>query len=916
MNTYYPQSKMNKPLKITLICIGVIVALFAAFLFIYSEFVSIKELGDAYLGIFLTNLKVKVVAKIISFVSIFALFYISTLVIGKIEKDNDSITTRIISKKGVKILISIVLSVFASASVSETIYDTYLLFANSTEFNVVDPLFGKDIGYFVFTRPFVAALVDSVLSVWFVVCIYSLIIYAIIYAANDYYDLSNLLDDKKAIIHNLVNIVIFFLLKAMTYQFKSQEILYSSFSEYAGAGYTDIYVWFNFYKIAPYFLLALVALSLVFFFKSKYKALILTILVYPAVMICVSLTAFGVQSLIVTPNESVKESTYLKYNIDYTRRAFNIENVIETQFPADNKLTASQIDENKDVLDNVRITDFASTLTAYNSLQGIRDFYKFNALDVSKYNIDNEPTLVMLSPRELNTEHLNENASNYTNRTFRYTHGFGAVMSPQNRVTKEGQPEFLISNIPPQSKEGVININQPRIYYGRNLENYVIVNSSIKEIDYIDADVNKEFSYDGSGGIKLNFLNKLAFSLRNFDFHMLISEYLTDESRIMVNRNVKERVEKAIPFLKFDQPNFIIDDDGYLKWVVDGYTTSTRYPYAQSYDGVNYIRNSVKVIVDAYNGTVDAYITDKSDPIILSYAKAYPGVFKTEGLPQNITDHIVYPEYLFSLQAQVYGKYHVTNATSLYNNSDSWVFSKEKYGAELRDIEPYYNMLKIDEFEGTDSNFVLMIPYTLKNKENMTSWLAVSCDDETYGQMVVYKFPKGKNVYGTQQIESRIDNDPQISKEMTLWGQGGSTVIRGNTLVVPIESSLLYIEPVYITSQSGTGLPELKRVIVSYGDTVVMEPTLSEAISVIFKNAKPSLDIENPIILPDDNENNETNENKPVVSDDELDVIIDRIIETYRNADSSNKNGNWESFGYNMSQLDEAIEELERYRNK
>lgn len=917
MNTYYPKPKMNKPLKITITVIGIIAALFAAFLLIFSEFISVKELGDAYLGVFLTNLKVNVIAKVISFITIFILFYISTLVIGKIEKENESIVTNILSKKGLKILVSIILSVFASAYVSETIYDTYLLFANSTDFNVVDPLFGKDVGYFVFTRPFVAALVDSVLSVWFVVCIYSLIIYALIYAINDYYDLSNLLDDKKAIIHNLVNIVIFFLLKAMTYQFKSQEILYSSFSEYAGAGYTDIYVWFNFYKIAPYFLLALVGLSLVFFFKSKYKALIYTILVYPAVMICVSLTAFGVQSLIVTPNESVKESTYLKYNIDYTRRAFNLENVIETQFPADTKLSSSKIDENKDVLDNVRITDFASTLTAYNSLQGIRDFYKFNGLDVSKYNISGEPTLVMLSPRELNTEHLNENASNYTNRTFRYTHGFGAVMSPQNRVTKEGQPSFLISNIPPQSQDGVINIKQPRIYYGRNLEDYVIVNSSIKEIDYIDADVNKEFSYDGFGGIKLNFLNKLAFSLRNFDFHMLISEYITNESRILVNRNVKERVQKAIPFLKFDEPNFVIDDDGYFKWVIDGYTTSTRYPYAQSYDGINYIRNSVKVIVDAYNGNIEAYITDKNDPIILSYAKAYPGVFKDEPLPKSIIDHIVYPEYIFSLQAQVYAKYHVTNATSLYNNSDFWVFCKEKYNAELRDIEPYYNMLKIDEFEGTDSNFVLMIPYTLKNKENMTSWLAVSCDDETYGQMVVYKFPKGKNVYGTQQIESRIDNDPQISKEMTLWGQGGSTVIRGNTLVVPIETSLLYIEPVYITSQSGTGLPELKRVIVSYGDTVVMEPTLLDALNVIFKGAKPSLDIEKPIITPDDeNENENTNENENFVSDDELDVIIDKIIESYNSADNSHKNNDWEGFGYNMNQLDEAIGELERYRNK
>ncbi|MBE7054433.1 MAG: UPF0182 family protein [Ruminococcaceae bacterium] len=907
--------KMSKTLKIVLISVISLFVLLAGFITFYTKIISVKELGDAYLNIFYTNLKVKIISHIISFVLIFSFFYISTRIIEKFEKDRTGIVIDFMDKKGIKIIVSIVLAIFASSYVSETIYDTFLLFANRTDFNMQDPIFGKDIGYYIFTRPFLAALVNSILSVWFVVLIYTLAIYIMIYAINDYYDISNLLEDKKAIIHNLINIVIYFLLKAFTYQFKSEEILYSSFNGFSGAGYTDIFVWFNFYKFAPFFLLALVVIALIFFFKSKYKALIITVLVYPVVMIAVTITSFAVQGLIVKPNESIKEKPYLEHNINFTKSAYNIDDVIEIEFPATNNLTKETIDKNADILSNVRITDFSSTLTAYNSLQGIRDFYRFNDLNVSKYNIDGTPTLVMLAPREVNLEHLDANSKNYTNSTYRYTHGFGAVMSPQNRVTKEGQPDFLISNIPPKSNEGVVDIKQPRIYYGSNMDGYVVVNSSIKEIDYIDGDVNKEFSYDGKGGIKLNFLNKLAFSLRYLDYHMLISDYLTPDSRIILNRNVKARAEQALPFLKFDEPNFVVDDNGYLKWIIDGYTTSSYYPYSQTYDGINYIRNSVKVVIDAYDGTIDAYIIDKNDPIIKSYAKMYPGVFKEGELPKSLTDHIVYPEYLFKLQATVYAKYHVNNATTLYNNSDFWVFSKEKYGTELRDIEPYYNMLKIDEFTHTDNNFVIMIPYTLKNKENMTSWLAASCDDENYGQMVVYKFPKGKNVYGTQQIESKIDNDPQISKEMTLWGQGGSTVIRGNTLVVPIESSLLYIEPVYITSQNGAGLPELKRVIVSYGDKVVMEDTLSLALEKMFRNSKPSGE-ENSETNPDDNVSPE-NQNPPDVSisDEELMVIIDNILASYDDADNAKKEGNWETFGQSMDMLDDAIEELEIYRN-
>ncbi len=921
MIPYQSGSKIKKRIVIVLCAVILLAAAIFALSF-YTEYLSIKELGDAYLGVFWKNLTVRLASRLISFLLVFAIFFASTTVVQRVCANKGGPFLRQLKKLWFQLVISFLVSLLASAYISETIYDTYLLFLNRTDFGQVDPLFGRDMGYFLFTRPFLAALVNSAISVWLVATIYCFLLYVVIFSVNDQYDLPSLFRDRGAVMHNIVNVVIYFLIKAFTYRFKSEEILYSSINGVAGAGYTDIYVWYNFYKIAPYFLVALVAIALFFLYKAKFKALFVTIAVYPVTIIGVSIAAVLVQSLIVNPNELVKEQPYLEYNLNFTKSAFNIANVIEKEFPVENNLTSEDIEAYSDVLDNVRIADFDASLTAYNSLQGIRNYYKFNDIDVSKYNIDGSPTLVMLAAREINNDDTVQKNQTYTNRVFRYTHGFGAVMSYLNKVTPEGQPEFMIRNIPPVSEENAPVISQPRIYYGESPgDDYVIVNSNIKEIDYLEGSSDKEFSYDGQGGVKLNFLHKLLFSIKNFDFHMLISQYINSDSKILINRNVKQRVEMAIPFLEFDDdPYLIVDDEGRLKWIVDGYTTSTYYPYSQTYDGVNYIRNSVKAVVDAYDGTVDVYVTDPSDPIIQSYQKAYPTAFKDEPLPKSISDHVVYPEYLFSLQAQVYGKYHVNNASTFYNDSDSWVFAKEKYLNEIKDIVPYYNLLQIDEFAENKKDFVIMVPFTLKNKENMTSWLAASCNYNNYGQMVAYQFPKGKNVYGTQQIESRIDNDPAISRELTLWSQGGSTVIRGNTLVVPIKTSLLYIEPVYITSNSGGGIPELKRIVVSYDDKIAMEPTLMQALDVIFNNAPPSgtSDIP-PADLPAEpapqDPDQPPGEAGSDTEDIDLNQVIDSIIDQYNAANAANQNGDWKAFGSAMDGLDAAIRELEQYKN-
>lgn len=917
--------KLRKIVTIALI-VAAVVFLIGFSLHIYVQVTEIQELGGKFLTVFWTNFVVRAIAQAISFAISFVLFYISTCVVRRVMKETQSPVLSVIDKLSGRILICVVLSVIASTFISETVYSRYLMFVNSTSFGAVDPIFGNDISYYIFQRPFLDALVSSVSSVWIVVTVYCVLSYVVIYAVNGLLDFQKITYNKPVIIHNIVNVVIVFAIQAITYKFRSEEILYSSIGEVAGAGYTDIYIWYNFYRVAPFLLIAIVALSLVLMAKSKYKAMIASIAAYPAILLVVAISAFCVQKLIVMPNEAVKELPYLQHNMTYTKMAYNISDVRQEEYPAEVTLNSEVIERNKDTFDSIRITDFNSTITAVNSLQGIRNYYKFNDSDVTKYNIGGKPTLVSIAPREIDKNFLPESAKSYANEVFRFTHGFGVVMNPLNEVTEEGQPKFYIKDIPAVSEEGAPEVTQPRIYYGEMQDSYVVVNSNLSEIDYYEGSEEVEYSYEGTGGIRLNFFNKLIYSVKNTDFRMLISQYATGDSKLLINRNIKERVEKAAPFLQFDNdPYMIVDGEGRLKWIIDGYTSSTYFPYSQTYNGVNYIRNSVKAVVDAYDGNIDLYVVDNTDPIIQTYMKIYPGVFIDEPMPDDIREHIVYPEYLFNIQAQVYAKYHVTNPNTLYNKSDLWAFAKEKYGSEEQAIVPYYNLMNVTEFAG-EEDFIIMVPYTLANKDNMVAWLAASCDADNYGSLVSYHFPKGKNVYGTMQIENRIDSDPAISREMTLWGQGGSNVIRGNILVVPIEGALIYIEPIYISSNTTGGtasgsIPELKRVIVAYGDKIVMEATLDEALKAIFENGAPS----DPAGLPDDKVPPATEKPSEEIpteypdntgdADVTLEEAIDKVIKGYYDAQHSSANGDWNGFGTNMQALDEAIKELEKFRS-
>ena len=651
----------------------------------------------------------------------------------------------------------------------------------------------------------------------------------------------------------------------------------------------------------PFVVLASVLLVVYFLYRKKYWLSLLSLALVPVAFFAVGVAATVTDSLVVSPNERNLQSPYIAYNMEATRQAYGLDKVSESEFTPQYDLTQQDIAEDETWLAGTRIADFGATQTAYNQLQFLRKYYTFYDVDVAPYELDGKQNVVFMAAREMNKENLDVSAKSYANQIFRYTHGFGVVASPVNQVTAEGQPEFLIRDIPPQSTGGMPQITQPRIYYGELTNDYVVVGGKNKELDYSEGLIDVECTYDGDSGIELSPIKRLMFSLYYKDYRLLVSGNISGDSRILINRNILDRVKRVVPFVGFDDdPYLLVGDDGALYWIVNGYTHSSQYPYAQPYGNVNYIRNSITAVVSAYTGDVSLYLTDETDPVARAYQKIYPEIFVGNTLPEAVRNHIRVPEYLFKVQANMYQRYHVKDAGQFYDRADVWDIATEKYNDNEIKAEPYYNIMEID---GADE-MVLMIPYVVEGKHNMVGLLVQRNAPEHYGEFILYRFPKNQTVYGPMQIENRVDNDPDISREMTLWGQGGSNVIRGNMLVLPYKSSLLYIEPVYITSKNNASLPELKRVIVSYGDTIAMESTLEAALRSVFVKATAGTVPAQP------NENDVAA--KPQT--DNLDLAIGNLLEDYDRFKAATQANDWASMGDYLAELEKSIDALRKQK--
>ena len=695
--------------------------------------------------------------------------------------------------------------------------------------------------------------------------------------------------------------VLFFLMIGVYFFLKQFDLLFGRTGAVFGAGFTDINVTLWMYRILVVLsVLAAIGVA-VGIAKKKVKPAIIA----PALMIVIGIIGVGggmlVQSLVVQPDEINKESKYLERNIKYTQYAYGLDGVDMKSFKAVNNLTSDDIAANEETISNIRINDYSPAKTFYNQTQAIRQYYEFMDVDVDRYTIDGDYTQTFLASREIDEEKI---SNTWLNRHLKYTHGYGVVLSRVDKITASGQPDMLISNIPPESVVD-LQVTDPAIYFGEMTNDYVMVNTSEDEFDYPDGNSNKYCQYDGNAGIKMNLLTRLMFSVRERSLKLLVSGNINSASKILINRNIMKRAQTIMPYLDYDEDPYMCTVDGKLYWILDAYTATNHYPYSEPYStetDVNYVRNSIKVVIDAYNGDTSYYIVDKNDPIAQTFRNIYPKLFKyVDEMPDELKLHIRYPGTLLNIQAEIYQRYHMNDVKVFYQNEDLWQIASEIYGTEEQAMTPNYYIMKLPGKKSAE--FVNSIPFTPKDKRNLMGLLVARTDGDEYGKLVLYQMPKSKVVYGPMQVEAQIDQNTEISKEFSLWDSSGSKYSRGNLFVIPIEDSLLYVEPVYLEA-TNSSIPEVKRVIVAYGDEISYESTLAEALNALFgegsaHESKGSEEIQNG----DEDKDKEDKE----MSQTEL---IEAAQAAYDNAQEAVKEGDWAKYGKYMNELENYLNML------
>ena len=726
-----------------------------------------------------------------------------------------------------------------------------LRFLYQVPYGTEDPLYEKDIGFYFFSLPAFVAVRDWALLVLFTAALFAGFIYWV-HGDIEYRGQQRSISPA-AISHGSALLGLFFAVKAWSYGLERYLLLFGNNGVVVGASYTDIHVQLP-------VLWMLIALSIVAASAAWANVWVRTYRLPAAAIVLLFGGAFLLSGVIpalferfyVKPSELEWERPYIERNIALTRQAYNLNRITSKPFPAEQNLTLGILEANKATIENIRLWDWQPLADTYAQLQEIRTYYKLRDLDVDRYWLDGTYQSVMLSARELNSLLLPADAQTWVNRHILFTHGNGAVMSPVTQKSGEGLPLLYLRDIPPVAHGGP-EIREPRIYYGEESNDYVIVRGTVPEFDYPKGKDNVYASYDGSGGVPLSgMLRRLIFAYHFNDVNLMLSDYITDGSRIMIRRNIRERVGTIAPFLSLDRDPYLVISEGRMFWIQDAYTTSEYFPYAQAAPGrnLNYIRNSVKIVIDSYNGTVDFYLMDATDPIVATYQRIFPGLFKPFSvMPTDLQKHIRYPEGLFLIQARLFQTYHMEAADVFYNREDLWQFPRQPAGDGVSSMDgvtamvPYYIIMRLPGEK--QAEFFIMIPMVPSRRDNMIAWLAARCDAPGYGKLIVYEFPKEKLVYGPFQIEARIHQNTEISQQISLWNQMGSRVIRGNLLVIPIENSILYVSPLYLRAEQGH-LPELKRVIAAYGEHVVMKETLADALSALFVENKTTAATETP----------------------------------------------------------------------
>ncbi len=794
------------------------------------------------------------------------------------------------------LIVALIVGAGASGS-----WEEVLLFLNQGSFNLADPLFNRDVSFFVFTLPIWQALRSLLFGTAFFTLLATGVVYGIGWRG---------WNNRRPVLTHLSVLGAFLLvLVAWQYRLDAFQLVYSTRGAVTGAGYTDVHAQLPVYNLLALVTLATAVLLIVtVYLRSAWRAIVVVLGIWVVIAVVAgNIYPSLVQRFQVDPNELNLERPYIADNIEYTRIAFDLNSVQEIGYDASKPLTIADLRNEPETIRNVRLWDYRPLLQTYNQIQALRQYYEFNDVDVDRYIIDGELRQVMLAARELAPEKLNVNAQTWVNRKLVYTHGYGVAASPVAQVTQDGLPEFLVKDLP---STGVISITQPQIYFGERASDYVVTRTDEAEFDFPKGEGNETTRFSANTGINMTLGARLLFALNFADFNILLNSDINPDSQLLWRRNIVERTNLVAPFLHYDQdPYIVISDDGRLYWFQDAYIISDRFPYSESAGGFNYIRNAVKVVTNAYDGTMTFYVVDEQEPIVSAYTRIFPDLFQPlSAMPADLLSHIRYPNDLFSVQAEVFRTYHMTDPVEFYNKEDMWAWPQEIFDSQTQNMEPYYVLMQLPESEKLD--FIQILPFTPANRENMIAWLAAKNDPTDYGNKLVYEFGKDSLFYGPKQIEARIDQDPNISKEISLWDQGGSNVIRGNLLVIPIGESLIYVEPLYLQAENGQ-IPELKQVILATASRVVMADNLGLALAKLFGEDLLS-DAAFAELAAGIKPGDSTTGTTPSVdlATATLDELILNANTAYEQAQTYLRDGDWSGYGTEMDRLQTILTQL------
>jgi uncharacterized membrane protein (UPF0182 family) len=729
---------------------------------------------------------------------------------------------------GVAMVVSLLFGLAAASN-----WDTWLAWRSQQPFRDADPILGLNAAFYVFSLPLWQGLVGAGQA---------LVVLAGLAAGGLYFVTGGLttgfpsrLSVRGPARRHLASLVaVFFLLMAVDAWLRRPEYLLEPTSIFFGATYADVSARMPAALLLMGVSLLGVVLAALHALTPRNWPIPVALGLFVIVAAGTELYAGLIQRFVVTPNEQARESPFIQHNIDATRRAYALDAVEERELSGDATLTREDIARNGATLENVRLWDHQPLLDTFGQIQEIRTYYDFVSVDNDRYPVNGRLRQVMLSGRELNSRSLPN--LTWVNERLTFTHGYGLTLGPVNQVTSEGLPVLFVRDLPPVASAG-FNVEQPSIYFGELANNYVVVRTRAREFHYPKGEDNVFTEYDGMGGVVMDSLfKKLVFAVRFGAYQLLLSDDITRDSRIMYNRQIGDRVRRLAPFLAFDQDPYLVLADGRLFWIYDAYTTSSRYPYSTRVrSGLNYIRNSVKFVIDAYDGTTTAYLAEPDDPIAATYARIFPTLFQPiDEMPASLRAHVRYPEDIFALQARLFATYHMTQPSVFYNREDLWETPSIDENGEAREMQPYYTIMRLPG--EADAEFIQMLPFTPSRRDNLAAWLVARSDGENYGKLRVFQFPKQKLVFGPRQVVARMSQDQTIAPQITLWNQQGSQVIWGTLMVIPIEESLIYVRPLYLRSAGGR-IPELTRVIVAYNNQIVMEPTLDAALGRLFGGA-------------------------------------------------------------------------------